>query len=563
MKYSEICDVYEKLENTTKGLEKTRILAEFLGKIKKNPEVIYLLQGRVFANYDKRELGVSSQLMIKALAKASGLKESKIVEEFKKLGELGLVAEKVMKDKKQKSLFSKKLDVEKVLLNLRKLPQLEGKGAIEKKLSLIIELLYSASPKESKYIVRTILGDLKIGVGDGILRDAIVEYYFKPKSIAEKKEKIEIVQDAFDKTVDFAEVFKKVCSKKLDEISLSPGRPIKVMLFPKAKDIEDAFRIVHKPAAFEFKYDGFRVMINKDRNGEIKIFTRRLEDVTKQFPDIVEFVKTNVKAKSFIIDAEAVGYDAKTKIYQPFQKISQRIKRKYDINKLVKELPVELNVFDILFYNGKSLISEPFKKRRKIIEKIVKQEKFKIKLADQIITDDEKVVEKFFNKALEAGHEGLMAKNLNAPYKPGARIGYAVKLKPKDKDFDLVITGAEWGTGKRAGWLTSFDVSCMDNGELKEVGKFSTVLKEKPEEGLSFKEMTDKLKKLIIEEKGRKVKVKPEIVVSVQYQNIQKSPTYSSGYALRFPRIKMLRPDRDKDDIATLDEIKKEAAKES
>ena len=152
-----------------------------------------------------------------------------------------------------------------------------------------------------------------------------------------------------------------------------------------------------------------------------------------------------------------------------------------------------------------------------------------------------------------------MVKGLNKPYKPGARIGYAVKLKPEDNDFDLVITGAEWGTGKRAGWLTSFDVSCLDEktGELKEIGKVSTGLKEKEEEGVSFMQLTKELQKNIEREDGRHVYVKPKIVVTVQFQNVQQSPTYSSGYALRFPRIKALRPDRTKNDIATLDEVGK------
>jgi len=215
----------------------------------------------------------------------------------------------------------------------------------------------------------------------------------------------------------------------------------------------------------------------------------------------------------------------------------------------------------IIFYNGKSFIEKPFKDRRKIIKKIVKEIKFKITLAEQIVTDKKKEAERFFDKSLKEGQEGLMAKSLEAPYKPGARVGYAVKLKPEDNDFDLVITGAEWGTGKRAGWLTSFNVSCRDKEKLKEVGKVSTGLKEKEEQGTSFIELTRKLTKLIVEEEGRHIKVEPEIVVTVQYQNIQKSPTYSSGYALRFPRIKMLRPDRGKNDVATLNEIKKRSEK--
>ena len=564
MEYGKLCEVYEALEGTSKGLEKTRILADFLGMIENEPELIYLLQGKVFADYDKNELGLSGQLAIRAIARAYGLKDEDVVKKFKELGGLGKAAEDLARDKKQTALFSKKLDVEKVLQNLQKLPNLEGQGAVDKKISLVVELLHSASPKEARYVVRTVLGDLKVGVGRGILRDAIVEKCFSPKDIAEKKEFVEIVQGAYDKSTDFAEVFGKACGgrDKLKSIALSPGKPVKVMLFPKAKDVDDAFRIVGKPAAFEFKYDGFRVMVNKNEKGEISIFTRRLDNVTRQFPDVVDYVEKHVKGDSFMIDCEAVGYNPEIKVFQPFQYVSQRIKRKYDIEKLVKELPIELTVFDIIFYNGKNLISERFEERRKLIKKIVKQEKWKITLADQIVTGDKKKAEEFFERALEEGQEGLMAKSLSAPYKPGARIGHAVKLKPDDNDFDLVITGAEWGTGKRAGWLTSFDVACRDSDELKDVGKVSTGLKEKEEEGLSFKEMTKKLKKLITKEHGRKIEVNPEIVVTVLYQNVQKSPTYSSGYALRFPRIKNLRPDRGKGDIATLGEVEEDYEKQ-
>lgn len=560
MNYSDLCEIYEKLESTTKGLEKTEILSKFLDKIKKEPETIYLIQGRIFPDYNNQELGISEQLAIKAISKVSGINEEKIVNEFKKLGDLGKVAELVTKNKKQSSLFSSKLTTEKVLSNLKKIPTLEGKGTVDKKIALIVELLNSAKDKEAKYLIRTILGDLKIGVGSGIIRDAIVINCFQPKDIQEKKEKSEMVQAAYDKATDFSEVFEKACKNRLSDISLSPGKPVKVMLYPKADNIDDAFEIVGRPAAFEFKYDGFRMMVNRNKD-EIKIFTRRLEEVTKQFPDAIKYIKENVKSESFIIDCEAVGFEPKTKKYRPFQDISQRIKRKYDIEKLEKELPIELNVFDIIFYNGKSLIETHFMERRKILDKIINQKPYKIKLAEQIVTGDDKEANDFYEKALKEGQEGLMGKSLTAPYKPGARVGYGVKIKPDANDFDLVITGAEYGTGKRAGWLTSFDVSCNDNGELLEIGKVSTGLKEKPEEGLSFIELTDMLKKIIVSEDGKHVQVKPEIVLAVGYQNIQQSPTYTSGYALRFPRVKALRPDRGITDIATLDEIKKEAKK--
>jgi DNA ligase-1 len=562
MHYSDLCKVYEKLEATSKGLEKTQILSEFLHKIKNEPEIIYLLQGHVFPDYDEREFGLSSQLVIKSIARATGRKEDEVIKEFKKFGDLGKAAEEISKHKKQSSLFSQKLTTQKVLSNLQKLPELTGKGTVDRKIGLVLELLNSASGEEAKYIIRTIMNDLKVGVGSGLIRDAIVENCFSPKDIEQKKEFGEKVQTAYDKANDFAEVFEKASKNQLDKITLSPGRALKVMLYPKAEDIADAFRIVGKPAAFEYKYDGFRMMINKDERGKIKIFTRRLDDVTKQFPDVVKYVKENVKAKTFILDSEAVGFDPKTKRYRPFQDISQRIKRKYDIEKLEKELPIELNIFDILYYNGKSTIELPFRERRKIIEKIIKQISRKIVLAEQIITDNEKEAEKFYKKALEEGMEGIMVKSLEAIYKPGARVGYGVKVKPEGNEFDLVITGAEYGTGKRAGWLTSYDLSCRDEeNNLVELGKASTGLKEKPEQGLSFLDLTKMLKKIISSEEGKHVKVKPQIVVTVIYQNIQKSPTYTSGFALRFPRITRLRPDRNVKDIATIDDVKRDFEK--
>ncbi len=577
MKYSELVKVYKEIASTSKTLEKTKILAEFLKKLKKekNKDIIYLLRGKVFPDYDERELGISTQLTIKALNKSTGHSAKEIVKRFKKLGDLGKVAEELVKEKKQKTLSSSKLTCEKILQNLRKLAEITGAGTVERRISLISELLTSSSPLEARYLTRTILGNLRVGIGEGILRDAIVLSCLETKENLEKrfsglqkserlkkisaetKENAELVQEAYDKANDFALVFEQACKKKLKDVAISTEKPLKVMLFQKAKDFEEAFKRVGKPAAFEFKYDGFRMLIHKDSKG-VRIFTRRLDNVSNQFPDVVFYIKKHVKGRSFILDSEAIGYDPKTKKYKPFQSISQRIKRKYDIEKLVKELPIEVNVFDILYYNGKSLLKEPFKKRRALLRKIIKNKKYHLKLAEQITTSSEKDAEKFFRQAVKEGQEGVMAKNLEAPYKPGSRVGYGVKIKGEENEFDLVIVKAEYGTGKRAGWLTSFTVACKSGDKLLEVGKVSTGLKEKEEMGLSYRGMSKKLKSLIKTEKGREVEIKPKLVVTVTYQNIQKSPKYASGFALRFPRFTRLRPDRSPDDIATLNEIKKE-----
>ena len=291
---------------------------------------------------------------------------------------------------------------------------------------------------------------------------------------------------------------------------------------------------------------------------EIRLFTRNMEEVTKQFPDVVENSKKFINAKKYIVDCEVVGYDVKSKKYLPFQKISQRIKRKYDTEKTAKEFPVEINAFDLISCDGKDLTETNFEDRRKQLEKIVKQTKKKIVLSELIITDDEKKVEKFFKKSVDAGHEGIMFKALDSPYRPGRYVGYMAKLKEVMDSLDLVVVKSEWGEGKRAKWLTSFTVACKQGDEYLEVGKVSTGLKEKPEEGNlnSFENITNELKKLIISENGKEIKVKPKIVVEVSYEEIQESPTYTSGYALRFPRIIQIRYDKPLSEISFIDNVK-------
>jgi len=557
MEYSKLVEVYEALNATTKKLEKAAILAEFLKKLKGHSEWIYLLRGRVLPDYDSRELGISNQLAIKAIVTGFGVKQEEVLKRLRKVGDLGEIAEHFADRRKQGTLFSRKLSVDKVFENIRKLMELEGKGSVGKKIGLISELLGQSSGKEAKYIVRTLLSDLRVGVADAILRDAIAEAFFYSD---DKKEMSDRIEKAYDMANDFAVVFDAASKgkKELDKIEIFVGKPMNVMLPVKVTEIEEAFRICGKPAAIEHKYDGFRMLINNDGK-EIKLFTRRLEDVTKQFPDVVEVVKKNVKGKNFILDSEVVGYSPETKKYKPFEAISQRIKRKYDIDKLVKSLPVEVNVFDILYLDGKNLMDLPFKERRKVLERVIKTENWKIRTSKQIVTSSEAEAMKFYKEALKIGEEGIMVKNIEAPYRQGRRVGYIVKMKPEVNDLDLVIVGAEYGSGKRGGWLTSYIVGCQSDGKFLEVGKVSSGLKELEQEGgTTYEEMTNLLKPLILEEKGKEVKVKPKIIVAVTYQNIQRSPSYSSGWALRFPRITRYRPDKRVGEIATLGEIEKE-----
>lgn len=559
MKYKFLAETYEALEGTTKRLKKIEILSGFLKNLKKEDrDVMYLLMGRIYPEYDERRIGISNQITIKAMASATGISKDKVINEWRKIGDLGKVAEKLTKRKTQSTLSSYVLTTKKVIENMRKLPELEGKGSINKKLSLITELYTSATPIESLYITRTLIGDLRIGVQESTIRESLAKAFFDDCESAEK------IQRAIDRTNDLALVFemaKKGETKELDKLHLEVGKPIKAMLAQKTESFEAGFKALGRPCAIEYKYDGFRLIIHKDNKGNISLFTRRLENVTKQFPEVVDYVKKYIKGKSFVLDSEAVGFNKKTKKYTSFQHISQRIRRKYDIEKLQRELPVEVNVFDIVYYNEKSYLDVPFKKRAKLIRNILKDQPYKIISSKQIITDSVKESEQFYKKALKDHQEGVMMKNLDAPYKPGRRVGNMLKIKPEEKDLDLVIIGAEYGTGKRSGWLSSFDLGCRGNkkGEYLNVGKVGTGIKEKQsenEEDISFENLTKKLKPYIIKEKGKSVTIKPKIVVSVTYQEIQRSPNYKSGYALRFPRFTALRPDKPLSEIADVKEIK-------
>ncbi|MDA1196471.1 MAG: ATP-dependent DNA ligase [Nanoarchaeota archaeon] len=577
MEYAKLVSVYTALESTTKRLAKTRTLADFLRDVPESDvaSVVLLLQGKVFPNWDDRKVGIASRLVLKALHTATGVAAATIEDTWKETGDLGLAAEQLMGKKKQATLFSSSLSVEKVFTNLQKLASMEGQGTVTRKVQLVAELLTSATNLEARYIIRTVLEDLRVGVGEGSLRDSIAWAYFgKELNLSYDEEKndividdreeyvkaVDAVQGAYDLTNDFGKVAreaKKNGLKGLNALSVTVFTPLKCMLALKVADIEEGFERCGKPVACENKLDGFRMQIHKDGD-EVKLFTRRLDEVTRQFPDVVAHVKSHINAKQVILDAEAVGFDVSTGKYLPFQSIGQRIRRKYDIKKMASEYPVEVNVFDILYHDGKTLLSHPFSERRELLEKVVKGEERKVVVVPSIVSSSKTEISAFYKKSLAAGNEGAMFKKLDAPYKPGARVGHMCKLKDEQDALDLVIVGAEWGEGKRSTWLSSFTLACSDSSGFFEVGKVGTGIKEKPEEGLSFGEMTDELKPLIISERGKSVVIKPKIVVEIAYEEIQKSPTYSSGYALRFPRVKRLRSmERSAMDITTLAEIER------
>ena len=597
MDFKEFSEFLEELSNTSKRLEKTEIVRKILKSTKDYSHVLLLLEGRVFPVWSDQKLGIASKMVIKAISKAFGETSDKIEKDLAKRGDLGLSAEKFASNKKQQTLFgSEELSIKKVFSNMEKLASIEGDKSVDKKVGLIAELLNNASPIEAKYVVRMALGELRVGVGFGTIRDAVSREIF-PEIIGlvdkdvtkEKKGKIlelkddkvsdkklidynfircetyedarsvynqinDGMQSAYDKlneTYKVVEIAREKGLKGLLAVGLEVMTPIRVMLMQKVHDVKEAATKIEFPFALEYKYDGFRCQVHK-KGDQVELWTRNMENVTPQFPDIVERVKQNVKG-DVILDGEILGL-IKGK-FVPFQEISQRIKRKYDIEKMVKELPVVYATWDILYFE-KSLIDLPQRERREILKKHIKSSD-ELFVSEQIIIENEEEGDKFYKKSLDMGNEGVVAKDLNAAYKPGNRVGCWLKIKPVMDPLDLVIVGAEWGEGKRASWLTTFVIACRDGDDYLEMGKVGTGIKEKSEEGTSFEELTSLLKPLVTSENGKEVKVKPKIVIEVKYEEIQKSPTYSSGYALRFPRFVQIREDvglKDVDDLKKVED---------
>lgn len=553
MEYSKLVEKYQELEKTQSTLEKTSILAELFKESDRIEETVLLAIGRPFPAWKDLDLGISSRTMVDIISEATGRTEKDVEEAWKEKGDLGLVAEEMVEKKTQQRLMTKDLTAGKVLKRMEKVANMGNSGLdssvdMDTKKKHIAELISSADPVEARYVTRTVLQNMRLGVGEGTIRDALAEAFFDGKHS-------EDIQRAYDFTNDFTQVA-KACQDGIESVrslEVQVFRPINSMLAKKVETIDEGFNAVGRPAAIDYKYDGMRAQIHL-KDGEVKVFTRRLEDVTEQFPDIVEAVKNHVDSNKCIIDTEIVAYNPKDGSKIPFQKLSKRIKRKYDIQKLVKEIPVEVRPFDIL-YEEKSLLEEEYQKRWDLLEEVVEQKEHELRLVDREVTEKEEDVQAMQQKSLSEGHEGIMMKTLDARYKPGSRVGYMVKLKPVMETLDLAIIGGEWGEGRRKGWIGSLKLGCYSpkKDEYLEAGKMATGLTDE-----QLEEITERLKPLITKEDGRDIEVRPEVIVEVEYEEIQKSPTYSSGYALRFPRLKSFRDDKeDSDSVEKVEDLYK------
>jgi DNA ligase-1 len=573
LKYSVIADAYEKIEATTKRLEMTDLL---VGLLKNTPKeiidkVAYLTQGRIYPDFVNVEIGVAERLAIQALARASGSKETEIEQDLKKTGDIGETTRKLIIHKKQATFFQQPLTVQKVYDTFDKMAKTSGSGAVDTKLSHLAGLLSDATPLEAKYVMRTVTGNLRLGIADMTILDALAIAYGGGKEAREQ------IERAYNICSDLGRVAKTVAERGLEGIQrfeVSIGEPIRSMLAERLSTPEEILEKLGGKCIAEYKYDGERLQAHKQGNN-VTLYSRRLEGISSQYPDAVELFRNNVKAKDAILECECVAVDVDTGEMRPFQELMHR-RRKYEIKKAIEDYPVSLFMFEALYVDGKDLTLEPYPVRRKMLEKIIR-ENDRVKIANCLVATEAGELEKFFLKAVEDGCEGLVCKSIakDSIYQAGARGWLWIKYKRDYKSemtdtVDLVVVGAFHGRGKRAGAYGALLLAAYnpDNDTFETVTKCGTGFTDE-----DLAKLPEMLKKHIVPHKHARVSsaleadvwFEPALAIEILGAEITLSPIHTcamdsirkgSGLAIRFPRFTgNYRIDKAAEDATTSNEI--------
>ncbi|HTX43090.1 MAG TPA: ATP-dependent DNA ligase, partial [Methanocella sp.] len=447
MLFRELVDVFEKLRGTQSRLEKTAIIAEFIKGVPADdmPIIVTFLVGRVFPIWDERKVGIASQTIIKIISAITYNPEKKVVESYKHTGHLGVTAEEMFQKRKQTMFFgADEIGVRDVYDTFAEIAKLTGAGSAMKKQRVLIGLLHRATPKEAEYIVSLAMEYVLSGAKEGVMEEAIAKAFGVP---------VELVRRANMLTSDLGETAKVAMlegEEGLRKISIRPMRPVRPMLAQNVASIQEALDAMGGRADFETKYDGARLQIHK-LGGDVKLYSRRLENLTGALPEIVKYVGQSVRADSAILDSECIATDPKTGRPVPFQNILTRLRRIYKVEETQKLFPLYLRPFDILYVNGESTIDLPFIERRRLLEQNVAPLDEACKPATAVITGEVAAAQELFQESIKRGNEGLMAKDLNATYTPGVRGKKMVKIKEVLDTLDLAIVSAEWGHGRKAG----------------------------------------------------------------------------------------------------------------
>jgi DNA ligase-1 len=537
-----LAELCERLEATKKRLLMIDAVADFLKRLDQEevePAVAMIL-GRPFPRRSQQTLDVSWATLSGIIERMAGVERKEFWQAFSKSGDIGSATKAVLensKTRRQAVLFERALTIVEVRRDFSAIAETSGTGSREKKERLMEALFSLASPVEAKYLIRIFIGEMRTGFHEGLMEQTVAKAFDIPLVDVQKASMI------IGDVGEVASVLKAEGREGLGRIGFEVFRPVQLMLAQMADNVEEALKEHGGKTAFEYKYDGARVQIHK-HGDEVRIFSRRLTDATGSLPEIVETVITNVVAREAILEGEVVAVNSSGSPI-PFQHLMRRFKRVHAIEESAEQIPVKLYLFDALYLDGESLISFRYLQRRQRLSEIIG----KIPLATQIVTEDAKMAKHFLDEALAAGHEGLMVKDVASVYIPGIRGKRWLKIKPILEPLDLVIVAAEYGYGRRHGWLSDYNLAARDaeTGEFLEVGKTFKGLTD-----VEIIEMTRRLKEIATRETMGRVFVVPKIVVEVAYNEIQKSPKYSCGMALRFARITRIREDKGVEEADTI-----------
>ena len=538
MSFAELC---QRVEGVSGSLEKIDLVAAFLKNLDDDDLAVAsgFIMGDLFSPSLDLVMGVGPSILYEAMARACGCSTERISDMLRATGDPGLVASAAV-DKKKPIGFAafikdEPLSIKEVYQRLVAVARASGKGSQDAKVKNLQYLFSQATPLEAQYIARLAIEDMRIGIGEGGVRDAIAQAFSQDASKVER---------AYNLTNDIGLVAVNARKGTLADLNVLINHPIKMMLAQVGEGISASMQELGS-AAIEWKYDGARVQIHKDGK-RVRIFSRRLEDVTRSLPEIVRLAQ-EVRADKAILDGEvvAIGKDSRP---LAFQEILKRFRRKYNVEKQAKETPLHLFLFDLIYLDGQSTVDLPLTRRRELLEGIADPSI----LADQVISDSVQKAEEIYHQALEKGHEGLILKNSMSVYAPGKRGKNWLKIKPVMETLDLAVIGAKWGEGRRASFLGSYRLACLDEAtsKLLDIGWVATGLTDE-----ALAELTELFRELILVQNGMEVELKPAVIFEVAYEEIQKSQSYSSGYALRFPRLVRVRDDKSLEEADSLERV--------
>ena len=571
MEFLIIAEIFERMENTAKRIELTNILVELFKKIPKKiiPNAVYLLQGIIRPNFEGVELGIAEKLAIHAISKSSGLPIKKIENDYKNEGDLGITASNILKLKTQTTFTTEKITLERVYETLFKIAKLEGKGSQDLKLKYISSLLNDATPVEAKFLVKILLGTLRLGIAENTVMDALAIAF------TGKKENREQIENAYNVSSDLGKVSLIIATYGMDEIKkfqISLFSPIRPMLADRVKSEKEAVEKMPDVFAAEYKLDGERVQIHKHAN-KIILFSRRLENITKYYPDIVENIGKSLNVNEGIFEAEIVPINENTGEFLPFQELMHR-RRKYKLEQAVSQYPITVNFFDVLYFDKKNCLDSPYSERRKILEQSVDENKL-AKLVPVLFAKNKNDVQDFLENSINAGCEGLMLKTLTAPYRAGTRGSNWLKLKREYQNelgdsLDLVVIGAYFGRGRRTGLYGTLLLGTYnpEKDNFPSICKVGTGFTDESLDQL-FQILSNKvtLKKnsRIVSEMEADVWFEPELVLEIVASEITLSPIHKTGlglirkdtgFALRFPKFTgKIRYEKAIEDASTDEEV--------